>query len=257
MTSNYELDMLASLSEPGAHRPLTALVTAHSLATLSLAYTTAVQSRLRLAVSLVLCLLVLAVNRTLLELSDNANIRCLVITFAWAQLVNTHDLLCLTKVDSSSTPPSSSRLSWALGTQWNLRRIGTPHQAKNMTPICNWSRDAAYVPSRVQFALDQLLTTAASIAYMAFVGLHSTKDARHDSRDRESLLTRLSDVTWGEAAYRAKAAAAFLTGIGAISQICYCLLGLVFVLSGLSEPRRWPTWFGPFAEAYSIRNWWG
>jgi hypothetical protein len=254
--------MLATLRQPGAHRPLTALVTAHCLATLSLAYTAARQSRLRQAVSLTVCLLVLTVDRTLLELTDNASLRCLVTTFAWAQLVNTHDLLCLTKVDYEAakavTPSTSSfRLSWALGTQWNLRRMGTPHQAKNTPPICIWTRDPALVPSRARFALDQLLTIAASVAYMAFVGLHSTKDARYHARDRESLLTRFSDVTQDEAVYRARATVAFLTGIGAISQICYCVLGLVFVLSGLSEPRMWPAWFGSFAETYSIRNWWG
>ncbi|KDQ11714.1 hypothetical protein BOTBODRAFT_35147 [Botryobasidium botryosum FD-172 SS1] len=34
-------------------------------------------------------------------------------------------------------------------------------------------------------------------------------------------------------------------------------ISLLFVGSGIDAPQAWPDWFGPFAEMYTLRNFWG
>ena len=39
--------------------------------------------------------------------------------------------------------------------------------------------------------------------------------------------------------------------------IQYYLLGILSVLFGFSEPSQWPDEFGSWADAYTVRRFWG
>ncbi|KAF5539129.1 toxin biosynthesis protein [Fusarium mexicanum] len=269
--------MFFLISHPTPGFSLGSFITAHFLCAAALGFTTKDQAWIRRVACISIFLLTFIGDRTAYAVSDNASIRCLLVTFSWVQTFNGNSLLCLSKTEyrtlkqdmKQDTTPKSvfvgddaygdgsflSRLIWALAMQWNLRRIKTPRPARN-TPTFS-SKDPSYVPSRGRFLLTRIGVICASIAYMAIIGLQPEPTREDLSGDRVRFFSRLNEVTPYELLQRAISTVTWLSGIGTTSEICYNVIAVVLVGLGLSEPVMWPSWFGSFTEAYSVRRWWG
>ncbi|KAF5567947.1 TRI7-trichothecene biosynthesis [Fusarium pseudoanthophilum] len=256
---------------------LGSFIAAYFLCTATLAFTTKDQSWIRRAASILIFLLTFVGDRTASAVSDNASIRCLLVTFSWVQAFNGNSLLCLSRAEyktlkeegQQNTTPKSvfvgndasgngsfiSHLTWAFAMQWNLRRIKTSRPARNTPPFS--STDPSYIPSRGRFLLTRVGVIVASIAYMAIIGLQPEPARESLSSNKVRFFSRLSDVRPYELLQRAISTVTWLSGIGTTSEICYNVIAVVLVGSGLSEPVMWPSWFGSFTEAYSVRRWWG
>ncbi|KAF4943259.1 hypothetical protein FGADI_13529 [Fusarium gaditjirri] len=265
------------LSHPTPGLSLGSFIAAHFLCTATLGFTTKDQAWIRRVASILIFLLTFIGDRTAYSVSDNASIRCLLVTFSWVQAFNGNSLLCLSKAGykvlkqgiQQNTPAESifvgsdasgdesffSRLKWALTMQWNLRRIKTSRPARNTPPFS--SKDPSYIPSRGRFLLTRVGVILASISYMAIIGLQPEPTREDLSGDRVRFFSRLDEVTPYELLQRAISTVTWLSGIGTTSEICYNVIAVVLVGLGLSEPVMWPSWFGSFTEAYSVRRWWG
>ncbi|KAF5615427.1 toxin biosynthesis (Tri7) [Fusarium sp. NRRL 52700] len=265
------------ISHPTPGLSLGSFTAAHFLCSVTLGFTTKDQTWIRRIASFFIFLLTFIGDRTAYTVSDNASIRCLLVTFSWVQAFNGNSLLCLSRTEyktleqerrQTATPKSVfvgddisgdesffSRLTWALAMQWNLRRIKTSRPARNTPPFS--SKDPSYVPSRGRFLLTRVGVILASIAYMAIIGLQPEPTREDLSGDRVRLFSRLNEVTPYELLQRAISTVTWLSGIGTTSEICYNVIAVVLVGLGLSEPVMWPSWFGSFTEAYSVRRWWG
>ena len=272
--------MTSLLSDPTLETSLGSFITAHSICTVALAFipAKAIWAR-RLAAVLVFGFTLLG-DRTVQGVSENASLRCLLVTFSWVQAINAHALLCLSKTDYAPAVEKptkkdvaqtrsvfvsedigygngslASRVLWAWSTQWNLRRIKTPRPARNIPPFS--SEKPSYTPSRARFVLNRMVVILVSMGYMALLGLQPQPTTENFSATKARFLSRIGDVTLAEFQFRALATLSWIVGIGATSQICYNLIAIIFVGTRLSEPVMWPSWFGSFSESYSIRNWWG
>lgn len=271
--------MASLLANPSIETSLGSFITAHSICTAALAFTPAkaVWTR-RLAAALVFGFTLLG-DRTVQSVSENASLRCLLVTFSWVQAINAHSLLCLSRIEYAPAVQSAkkseatvrsvyhsedagygngslaSRVLWAWSTQWNLRRIKTARPARNIPPFSY--KDPSHVPSRGRFILNRVTVILVSMGYMVLLGLQPQPTTDDFSASKASFVTRIGDVSFSEFRFRALATLSWIVGIGATSQICYNLMAIIFVGSGSSEPVMWPSWFGSFSESYSIRNWWG
>lgn len=265
------------ISHPTLGLSLSSFTAAHFLCTATLGFTTKDQAWIRRVASILVFIFTFIGDRTVYGVSDNASIRCLLVTFAWVQAFNGNSLLCLSKAEyktlnqerPKNTAPKSvfvgsgasgnglffSRLIWALAMQWNLRRIKTSRPARNTPPFS--SKNPTYIPSRGAFLLTRIAVILASIAYMAIIGLQPQPTREDISGDRTRFFSRLNEVTLYELLQRAISTVTWLSGIGTTSEICYNVIAVVLVGLGLSEPVMWPSWFGSFTEAYSVRRWWG
>ncbi|EWG55298.1 hypothetical protein FVEG_13320 [Fusarium verticillioides 7600] len=265
------------ISQPSPGLSLGSFTAAHFLCTATLGFTTKDQARIRRAASTLIFLLTFIGDRTVSSVSDNASIRCLLVTFSWVQAFNGNSLLCLSKAEyktlkeegQQNTTPKSvligsdasgdgsyiSHFTWALAMQWNLRRIKTSRPARNTPPFS--SKDPSYIPSRGRFLATRVGVIVASIAYMSIIGLQPEPTRDSLSGNKARFFSRLNDVTLYELLQRAILTVTWLSGIGTTSEICYNVIAVVLVGLGLSEPVMWPSWFGSFTEAYSVRRWWG
>ncbi|RBA17527.1 hypothetical protein FPRO05_11242 [Fusarium proliferatum] len=265
------------ISHPTLGLSLGSFTAAHFLCTATLGFTTKDQAWIRRVASILVFIFTFIGDRTASAVSDNASIRCLLVTFSWVQAFNGNSLLCLSKAEyktlnqerHQNTAPKSvfvgsgasgngsffSRLIWAIAMQWNLRRIKTSRPARNTPPFS--SKDPSYIPSRGRFLLNRIAVILASIAYMAIIGLQPQPTREDLSSDRVRFFSRLNEVTLYELLQRAISTVTWLSGIGTTSEICYNVIAVVLVGLGLSEPVMWPSWFGSFTEAYSVRRWWG
>lgn len=265
------------ISHPTLGLSLGSFTAAHFLCTATLGFTTKDQAWIRRVVSILVFIFTFIGDRTASAVSDNASLRCLLVTFSWVQAFNGNSLLCLLKTEyktlnqerHQNTAPKSvfvgsgasgngsffSRLIWAIAMQWNLRRIKTSRPARTTPPFS--SKDPSYVPSRGRFLLNRIAVILASIAYMAIIGLQPQPTREDLSSDRVRFFSRLNEVTLYELLQRAISTVTWLSGIGTTSEICYNVIAVVLVGLGLSEPVMWPSWFGSFTEAYSVRRWWG
>ncbi|KAH8172382.1 membrane bound o-acyl transferase family protein [Sarocladium implicatum] len=277
------MDLLRGSATPGLS--LGSIFAAHSVCTIALAFTSEKQIWTRRMSAILIFLLIFVGDRTVLAVSDNASIRCLIVTFSWTQAFNAHALLCLSrtaykimKVDSSESQRRKAqhvsranifvgdeaeggdgsffnRLTWALAMQWNLRRIKTARPALG-TPLFS-SKDPSYIPSRGRFILTRVGVILACMGYMALIGLQPDPALEDISMTRTRFFSRLGEVSSEEMLKRVTGTVSWIVGIAATSEICYNVIAIFFVGLGLSQPVMWPSWFGSFKEAYSVRNWWG
>ncbi|RBR09789.1 hypothetical protein FVER53590_13320 [Fusarium verticillioides] len=229
------------ISQPSPGLSLGSFTAAHFLCTATLGFTTKDQARIRRAASTLIFLLTFIGDRTVSSVSDNASIRCLLVTFSWVQAFNGNSLLCLSKAEyktlkeegQQNTTPKSvligsdasgdgsyiSHFTWALAMQWNLRRIKTSRPARNTPPFS--SKDPSYIPSRGRFLATRVGVIVASIAYMSIIGLQPEPTRDSLSGNKARFFSRLNDVTLYELLQRAILTVTWLSGIGTTSEICY------------------------------------
>lgn len=83
--------------------------------------------------------------------------------------------------------------------------------------------------------------------------------ARMDLMTREhiKIISRLSQITFEEIAFRITFVLMFWTSLASIIWIAYDATGFVLVSCGLHDTNAWPPIFGPLQEAYCLRNFWG
>jgi len=198
----------------------------------------------------------------------------LVLVAIWALTIRAADLLFLKKVQITSLPDlysktgtrnassngdSSSKLErfWAAVMLINSARyVGTRYEVKNVPSFSKKDKD--YVPSRGRFLLRSMIGLILAYLFLDLVDIlpHPDIDVQCP-KAKEAIFSRISEVDVEEFVMRSLGVLAIWIATYCIISAEYHFAALIAVGSGLSEPRSWPPMFGSFADAWSIRQFWG
>lgn len=215
---------------------------------------------IRFAAVALLGSLTYAWQHSLVAWYTNLGLRSMFVDAAWITFLHAAELLVITKatgadvVGTNSKDDSNivSRFRACVSLLCKWRRIGTKWEIKDLP-----KPRTTPTPTRLRSALQSLLGIVLAVLVMDFYTSGSPPDADMIMPGKEALLTRLSDVTAAELAYRAVGTPMFLMTPIAGVLLFYNLICLFVVLTGLSEPSECPPLFGSIKNAYSIRQYWG
>ncbi|KAF3025774.1 hypothetical protein E8E14_014515 [Neopestalotiopsis sp. 37M] len=198
-------------------------------------------------------------QQSLVAWYTNLGLRSMFVDAAWITFLHAAELLVITKAtgaDVVGTNPKENstiaRFLTCVSLLCKWRRIGTKWEIKDLP-----KPRTTMTPTRLRSALQSLLGIVLAVLVMDFYTSGSPPDADMIMPGKESLLTRLSNVTAAELAYRAVGTPMFLMTPIAGVLLFYNLICLVVVLTGLSGPSECPPLFGSIKNAYSIRQYWG
>lgn len=150
------------------------------------------------------------------------------------------------------------RLRFGLLVAFSSRYVGTPYQVKYVPPFS--ATDAGYIPSRTKFLLGTartMLLCYLVVDVLTTPGLLPEKNALLFSPETVPLLTRLGELSVEDILFRISSTFAYWITAYCVAQLLQGAFALVTVGTGLSEVKSWRPAFGPLAEAYTIRQFWG
>lgn len=143
------------------------------------------------------------------------------------------------------------KMDWMIDLAWGVRMVGWIQEPKGaLPPRPKFNSRFAFVASRVGYALFHFLLADLAMTYMArnsAFDMHvhlGTDGAGTYIRARPLLLQFANVAVWGFAA------------VCSMSMTFYGAAALSVGL-GLHEPKGWPPMFGSFAQAYTVRTFWG
>lgn len=181
-----------------------------------------------------------------------------VASLLWVQFLSASDLVLITRVHAAQLPSlgkSSSSvlrgLKAAAGVLWNIRRVGTPWQVKNVP-----SSAGLQTQSRSGFVARRVAMTL--LAYLVVDAVVSMPPPeQYLVRADKAALFSLRDLGADDVAFRSGTVVGYW--------LCTCILNFFMnnvgavaaVLLGLSSPADCPPLYGSFSEAYTIRRFWG
>lgn len=188
-----------------------------------------------------------------------------VVPLFWIQLLSASELLCITNPHLTD----ASRLgvvAKATGLLWNLRRIGTSWQAKNIPipihiPIPREQGPKAG-QGRIPWVVRRLVPTA--LAYLCLDGITASAAAAAPpdpslfASDKAGLsLYPLSQRDAGDFLLRFLVTASVWTQMYLANTLLYNLVCIVSVGLHLSEPKDCPPLYGSIGQACTLRDFWG
>ena len=166
---------------------------------------------------------------------------------------------------------------------WNVRWLGTPHEAPSNTPKPNTAAPAtpqslqfelkkaslsidprANRARRHKFLLSNLLAVAALYAInmlfehaLATVVTHLSLSESDFQPQKQIFFRRLTTVSTREIVIRTIVVINFVWSSWAGCVGSHCISSVFFVGVGLDEPEDWPTLMGSPWQMYSVRRFWG
>lgn len=201
-------------------------------------------------------------QETVLHMCRNAHWRAAAVPLAWIQFLSASEMVCVSRVDSAcisadhggpKAQTNSNQAVQVVGLLWNLRRVGTRWQVKNI-PVSSSSGSAS--SSRVRFVLRRLATTFLAYIILDVMVSGPAPDLALVSPQKETLF-RLSCLSLDDVVFRTIGTVSFWLSSALINTIMTNIAAIVSVLSGLSSPADCPPLYGSIGEAYSLRRFWG
>ena len=137
------------------------------------------------------------------------------------------------------------------------RQVNTPFQVKNVPRFSN--RHANFVPSRAVFLRNTALAILVCylVVDLSMLAAQPEQNPILFNQQNVPLLARWDELSAAELAVRTFASLAVWLNIYCMFRVGYGIMGFVAVGTGLSEVTAWPPAFGPLAEAYTVRRFWG
>jgi hypothetical protein len=181
-----------------------------------------------------------------------------VASLLWVQFLSASDLALVTRVHAGQLPSlrqSSSRMfrgiRTAAGLLWNVRRVGTPWQVKNVP-----SSVSLQTQSRAGFVLGRVAVTLLAYLFVDAV-VSMPPPEQHMVRADKVALFSLRNLGTDDIAFRSGTVVGYWLTTGILSLFMTNVGAVVAVLLGLSSPADCPPLYGSFSEAYTIRRFWG
>lgn len=181
-----------------------------------------------------------------------------VASLLWVQFLSASDLVLVCRVHAAQLP-HLRRSSWgksrgfkaAVGLLWNIRRVGTPWQVKNVP-----SSVGLQTQSRAAFVLRRAAITL--LAYLFVDLVVSMPPPEQDMvRADKAFLFSLGKLSVDDVIFRSSTVLGYWLTTGILNLFMNNVGAIVAVLLGLSSPVDCPPFYGSFSEAYTIRRFWG
>lgn len=176
----------------------------------------------------------------------------------WVQFLSASDLVLVSRIHAAQLPRlrQSSLGTFrgfrtAVGLLWNIRRVGTPWQVKNVRSSVGLQKQ-----SRAGFVLRRAAITL--LAYL-FVDLVVSMPPPEQGMVRadKAALSSLRNLSSGDVIFRSSTVLGYWLTTGILNLFMNNVGAVVAVTLGLSSPADCPPLYGSFSEAYTIRRFWG
>ena len=217
---------------------------------------------LRLMGLVALSALTYILQETFVQLCKNLHWRATAVPLLWIQLLSASEMVLVSRVDSadiaashgeSSSQTIAAQVIHVIGLLWNLRRVGTRWQVKNV-PASSSSGAASW--SRARFVLRRLTTILFAYLVLDIMISGPSPDLVLVSPQKETLF-KLSFLSLDDVVFRTIATVSFWFSAVLVILVLANSVAILSVLAGLSSLADCPPIYGPFGEAYSIRRFWG
>ena len=201
-------------------------------------------------------------QETIMQLCKNVHWRAAAVPILWIQFLSASELIWVSRVDSAHIParrgnPKAetipSQAIDVIALLWNLRRVGTGWQVKNIPASSNSGPKST---SRLRFVLRRLTTIILAYLILDMMISGPSPDLALVSPQKETLF-KPSDLSTEDVVFRIIGTLSFWLSSALINLIMTNGAAILSVLSGLSSPADCPPLYGFIGEAYSIRRFWG
>ena len=201
-------------------------------------------------------------QETIMQLCKNAHWRAAAVPILWIQFLSASELIWVSRVDSAHIParrgnPKAETIPNqfidVVALLWNLRRVGTRWQVKNIPASSNRGPKSM---SRLHFVSRRLTTIMFAYLILDIMISGPSPDLALVSPQKETLFNP-SDLSMEDVVFRTIGTLSFWLSSALINIIMTNGAAILSVLSGLSTPADCPPLYGSIGEAYSIRQFWG
>ena len=201
-------------------------------------------------------------QETIMQLCKNVHWRAAAVPILWIQFLSASELIWVSRVDSARIPARGgnpkaetipSQAIDVIALLWNLRRVGTRWQVKNIPASSNSGPKST---SRLRFVLRRLTTIILAYLILDMMISAPSPDLALVSPQKETLF-KPSDLSTEDVVFRIIGTLSFWLSSALINLIMTNGAAILSVLSGLSSPADCPPLYGFIGEAYSIRRFWG
>ncbi|KAJ3562768.1 hypothetical protein NPX13_g8442 [Xylaria arbuscula] len=139
------------------------------------------------------------------------------------------------------------------GLLWNLRRVGTKWEVKN---IRVGREDNGGAWRRTTFILRRLVTTLIAYAALDAVTSGPAPKAALLSEQKQSLLS-IRELSSEDVVFRSLNVIGFWLGAALVNLLLSNTAAILLVFAGTCDPADFPPLYGSIREAYTIRRFWG
>ena len=216
----------------------------------------------RIASLIALSTLTYMLQETFMQLCKNPHWRAAAVPLLWIQFLSASELIWISRVDSAHVParrgkPKAETIAnqaiEVIALLWNLRRVGTRWQVKNIPASSNSGPKSM---SRLRFVLGRLTTMMFAYVILDIMISGPPPDMALVSPQKETLF-KPSDLSMEDVVFRTIGTLSFWLSSALFNLIMTNCAAILSVLSGLSTPVDCPPLYGPIREAYSMRQFWG
>ena len=173
----------------------------------------------------------------------------------WVQLLSASEILLISRVSADQLPSASGSLIInarpAIGLLWNMRRIGTQWQVKNVPSIKGLEKQ-----SRAGFICSRLAATILAYLFVDVIASLPPPELAMIHPDKAALFPPhglgIDDII-----FRTVMTFSYFLTTGILNIFMTNVGAIVAVLSGLGRPSDYPPLYGSFSDAYTIRRFWG
>ncbi|KAJ3578806.1 hypothetical protein NPX13_g1763 [Xylaria arbuscula] len=185
------------------------------------------------------------------------------VSLLWVQFLSASELTIVSRVQSAKLcRPGAVKGAFgrirtgasAIGLLWNMRRIGTKWQVKNVPSSTAATRQAT---SRSTFILQRLFMTLIAYVVVDFVASLPPPDPVLVQPEKAALFYSLRRLNAGDLAFRAVMTISYWFTTGTLNLFMVNMGAIVAVLLNFSQPADCPPLYGAFSEAYTVRRFWG
>ena len=197
-----------------------------------------------------------------IQLCKNPHWRAAAVPLLWIQFMSASELIWVSRVDKTHVSASRGKTRVeTIPTQamqvvtllWNLRRVGTRWQVKNISAS---QSSESTSQSRLRFVLRRLTTTFLAYLIVDIMIAGPSPDVVLVSSPKETLF-KLSYLSLEDVIFRIIGTVSFWLITALFNLILTNSTAILFVISGLSAPSDCPPLYGPIGDAYSVRQFWG
>lgn len=181
-----------------------------------------------------------------------------VASLLWVQLLSASDLVLVFRVHAAqvrhlrgSSLGAFRDVITSVGLLWNIRRVGTVWQVKNIP-----SSVGLQTQTRAGFVFKRVTITFVAYLFVDAVVSMPPPEQVMVHADKAALFS-LRNLSTGDIIFRSGTVVGYWLTTGILNLFMNNVGTIAAVLLGLSSPADCPPLYGSFSEAYTIRRFWG